>query len=179
MLEDVREFNFRKTNRMQAVLMKFDNVEDIAKELKIKPSLELIRDAKKILSSNMSKKQMNDNKDSTISVLTLNIKNKEKRNEIIEELQEKFIEAGEYIIERELREEKDNLMREYLEDSMDLISSDMASQYTNCIKSLNNLSKIIKVNKLNTQAFEIVKDLRACLDYEDKISKIKANKVGV
>ena len=98
---------------------------------------------------------------------------------ILEELQEKYIEAGEYIVEEELEEEKDNMMREYLEESINLIDTDTAIEYTNCIKSLNNLSKIIKVNKLNTQAFEIVKDLRACLDYEDKISKIKANKVGV
>ena len=31
MLEDVREFNLRKTNRLQAVLMKFDDIEDIVR----------------------------------------------------------------------------------------------------------------------------------------------------
>ena len=103
MLEDVREFNLRKTNRLQAVLMKFDDIEDIAKSYNIKPSMKLIKDAKKILSSNIAKKPMNNN-DSTISVLSFKISNKEKRNEILEELQEKYIEAGEYIIERELEE---------------------------------------------------------------------------
>ena len=46
MLEDVREFNLRKTNRLQAVLMKFDDIEDIAKSYNIKPSMKLIKDAK-------------------------------------------------------------------------------------------------------------------------------------
>ena len=121
MLEDVREFNLRKTNRLQAVLMKFDDIEDIAKSYNIKPSMKLIKDAKKILSSNIAKKPMNN---STISVLSFKISNKEKRNEILEELQEKYIEAGEYIVERELEEEKDNMMREYLEESINLIDTD-------------------------------------------------------
>lgn len=178
MLEDVREFNLRKTNRLQAVLMKFDDIEDIAKSYNIKPSMKLIKDAKKILSSNIAKKPMNNN-DSTISVLSFKISNKEKRNEILEELQEKYIEAGEYIVERELEEEKDNMTREYLEESINLIDTDTAIEYKKCIKSLNNLSKMIKVNKLNSKAFEIAKDLKACLNYEDKIDKIQNAKVGV
>ena len=93
--------------------------------------------------------------------------------------QEKYNEAGEYIVERELEEEKDNMMREYLEESINLIDTDTAIEYKKCIKSLNNLSKMIKVNKLNSKAFEIAKDLKACLNYEDKIDKIQNAKVGV
>ena len=33
--------------------------------------------------------------------------------------------------------------------------------------------------KLNSKAFEIAKDLKACLNYEDKIDKIQNAKVGV
>ena len=173
MLGDVREFNLRKTNRMQAVLIKLDDVEDIAKFYKIKPSVDLIRDAKKILSSNISKKNMADNKDNTISVLSLTIKDDNKCREIIEELQEKYIEAGEYIIEKELKEEKDNLSKMYIEDAVKLMSADQILVYKNAIKSLNNLLKITKINKLNSQAFEISKDLKSCFDYENKIEKIK------
>ena len=118
-------------------------------------------------------------KNSSTKSLSFKISNKEKRNEILEELQEKYIEAGEYIVERELEEEKDNMMREYLEESINLIDTDTAIEYKKCIKSLNNLSKMIKVNKLNSKAFEIAKDLKACLNYEDKIDKIQNAKVGV
>ena len=173
MLGDVRDFNLRKTNRMQAVLIKLDDVEDIAKFYKIKPSVDLIRDAKKILSSNISKKNMTDNKDNTISVLSLTIKDDNKCREIIEELQEKYIKAGEYIIEKELKEEKDNLSKMYIEDAVKLMSADQILVYKNAIKSLSSLLKITKINKLNSQAFEISKDLKSCFDYENKIEKIK------
>ena len=104
---------------------------------------------------------------------------KKKEMKYLKNCKKKYIEAGEYIVERELEEEKDNMMREYLEESINLIDTDTAIEYKKCIKSLNNLSKMIKVNKLNSKAFEIAKDLKACLNYEDKIDKIQNAKVGV
>lgn len=170
MLEDVRELNLRKTNRMQAVLMKLDDIEETAKYYNIKPSVELIKSAKKMLSTNTSKGKMNTDNGTTISVLSLEVDNTA-GEQFIEELQEKFIEAGEYIIEKELEKEKENLVSSYLKDAMDLMSIDAMSEYKKAIKSLGNLSKITKLNRLNKQAFEIVKDLRACLKYNDKIKK--------
>lgn len=166
--EDVREFNIRKTNRLSAVLMKLENLEDVAKMFKLKSAKETATELLSHTNSYISKKPISDNNGGVVSILTLNLDKKD-REAFIENIVDKYIEAGEMIIEKELADEKKDLHKTYLDDTIELVGEDKREKYLNAVKSLSNLSKLKKVHYLNREAFEIEKDLKTCFSYEDKI----------
>lgn len=174
--EDLREFNARKTNRLSSVLMKLENLEDVAKMFKLKDAKTIATELLSNTNTHISRKSMSDSNGSTINVLTLKIAEQE-RESFISNVVDKYIEAGEMIIEKELANEKKDLNSAYIDDTIELISEDRREKYLNAIKSLSNLSKLKKVHCLNKEAFEIEKDLKACFNYEDKIalSKVQAH----
>lgn len=166
--EDVKEFNIRKTNRLSAVLMKLENLEDVAKMFKLKLAKETATELLSHINSYISKKSISDNNGGVISILTLNLDKKDSEA-FIENIVDKYIEVGEMIIEKELADEKKDLNSTYIDDTIKLIGENRRDKYLNAINSLSNLSKLKKVHCLNNEAFEIEKDLKACFNYEDKI----------
>ena len=172
MNEEVRDYNFRKTNRLSAVLMKIDDLEDTSKMLKVKTAQSLLSETKKLINSNVKRNIMKDNNNDSIYVMTLNL-NPLEQNNFITKIQENYIEAGEMVIEKELLNEKKELKDMYLDGAINLIDKNHRDKYINAVNHISHLSKLKKVNALNTDAFEIVKDLRACLGYENKITSLK------
>lgn len=70
--------------------------------------------------------------------------------------------------------EKFILTESYIEDALEYIG-DTSSQgkYLNAVNLMVQLAKIKKVNSLNSRVYELEKDLRACLSYNDKIENMK------
>lgn len=100
----------------------------------------------------------------------------------VDENHEKFIdkiisnirEAGEYIVESELKQTRKDLTESYIEDALEHIGDTSSqSKYLNAANLMVQLAKIKKVNSLNSRVYELEKDLRACLSYNDKIENMK------
>ena len=169
--EDLRDFNARKTNRLSSVLMKLEYLEDMAKVFKLKDAKDIAAELLSNVKKHTSRKLMSDNNCGAINVLTLKI-TEDKKEDFIDNITNKYIEIGEMIIEKELADEKKELINMYINDAIELVNKQLRYKYINAIKYLSNLSKLKKVHCLNNEAFEIEKDLKACFKYEDIIKGV-------
>lgn len=93
-------------------------------------------------------------------------------NEFIEDIIENIRTAGEFLLEAELKETKKDLTKTFIEDVIDEIEEKSQQKYLDSVKNLIQISKLKKINLLNADVYEMEKDLRACIQYNDKIENL-------
>lgn len=157
----IKDLKARRNDRFLAFM---ESLKDFIEMSKIYKS----KDAQKIL-SNVIKKIKNVT-EKNVQLFSLKIENNV--DNFIDEIISSVREAGEYIVELELKEINKDLIDSYIEDTIDYIEVSAQSKYLNAVKLLVQLAKVKRVNNLNNNVFEMEKDLKACISYNEKIKNM-------
>lgn len=165
----IKDFMVRRSERFLSFSERVKYLAEMANIYKAKEVVSLLSEIQDEIKKHVVKHRSSEASSNILYSLDIS----DNIDEFIESITENIRTAGEILLEFELKDIKKDLIKTYIEDVIDEVEEKSQQKYLNSVKNLIQIAKLKKVNILNADVYEMEKDLRACIQYNDKIQNLK------